>query len=528
MNFYRPLRGVLLAGILGAVFWPQSSPAIFGINIFNRKKEQKSVASPEMARVQETNGSSSLAAAAQLEQEGKTGAAIGICKRIIKESPLTEAAGSAQFTLGELYEKDGDAKKAFEAYQAFIENYKSSPQFNTALNNQYRIAESLKSVGVKKKILKVIPLPSGSDDVIEMFTKIRANAPFGRLAPQAQFSVGEIHQNRGKLNESAAAYQVVVDNYPDTALAKEAQYRIGALYGSTATKSQDAANIQKSRDATQTYIATYPNGERIQEAKQNLMNTNDEEAMKVYRIAQYYDRQGNSRAAAIYYNDVLSFSQTKLAGEAQRRLAVLTRNNPKLLTQTPLNQSIADASITAKTKLKTRDDYFGPLAPTLANNNPKPKMLIEKRDVRPVSKRIASTGKSTESKSTEFKSTDPNLIVLPPEDSGSPMIVPPLEEKGKTKTTVKPETKKSEGGSLIETSPLGSDPGAVVIPPTETPSAKPEEAKPNTTAPKTGSEEKSIDQKAGELPPAKPAEKKTMPSSEDAPLLSPTPAPGSN
>jgi FimV-like protein len=170
-----------------------------------------------------------------------------------------------------------------------------------------------------------------------------------------------------------AAYQKVVENYPGTSQASEAQFRIGSISNIAAQRSEDASNLLAARDALRTYIASNPGGERKQETEMILNQVNSAEANQSLTVAKFYKRMGKTRAAAIYLNEALKYGSAEVSAEARTLLAELAAEDPDGVADARKGPGQDYTMLTAQ-NLKSRDDYVGPLAPELARLSQKPKM----------------------------------------------------------------------------------------------------------------------------------------------------------
>ena len=61
----------------------------------------------------------------------------------------------------------------------------------------------------------------------------------------------------------------------------------------------------KAREAFEDFIARYPGSEKIAQARENLERAQRPRSQRLPRVAKFYDKQKNFKAAVIYYNDVI-------------------------------------------------------------------------------------------------------------------------------------------------------------------------------------------------------------------------------
>ncbi len=400
--------GVLLAG----------QPSAFALfDLF--KKPDKKVPTASERQVQEGQAAALLAEARAAHSSGNSSRASGIYESIVKQYPFTQAAAEAAYARALLVRETGKLRKAFDAFQSFISDYRSSPRFTDALERQFEIAEEAKG-GKKQRSKILIPMKLGSEDVVEMYRAIINNAPFGKFAPLAQFSIGEVYQDRGDKDLAVTAYQAVVDNYPNSKQAAEAQFRIGSVSNIAAQRSEDRSNLTATRDALTSYVATNPSGDRAGEAEQILTQINAAEATQSLHVGKFYERMGKPKAAAIYYNEALKYGTAEASAEARELLARLSQTNPEAMAATS-GQPNQDFTVPAAVDLRGRDDYVGPPSPELAKLSEKPKMRADQDDFMP----IPLQEPTLPTRPGGGPATAPGTL-LPPLDSPAPLLpVPP-------------------------------------------------------------------------------------------------------
>jgi outer membrane protein assembly factor BamD (BamD/ComL family) len=355
------------AAILFAV--PTSSPAFLGL--FEKKSKEAPNASER--EQQEFKATALLTQARAAQTDGRTSKAQGLYEQIIKVYPFTVAASEASYANAILIRQNSSMSVGFDAFQAFIDQYRSSARFEDAIQQQYEIAEIAKG-GKKERSLILVPVKMGGEEVIGMYKKIITNAPFGTLAPLCQFSIAEIYQDITEKDKSVLAYQTVVDNYPNTKQAKEAQFRIGSISSVAATRSEDKSNLVAARDALTTYMTTNPKGERATEAELGLRQINAVEAGQSLTVGKFYMRTGKTKAAAIYFNEALKYGSPEASAEARTLLAELAAADPEAVSDAKKGQPDQDYTVSGAKNLRGRPDYIGPMAPDLARLGQKPGM----------------------------------------------------------------------------------------------------------------------------------------------------------
>lgn len=348
---------------------PVSSHAFLGLF---EKKDKRAPAADER-QVQESEATAMLMQARQDQNDGRTGRAQSAYNAIVKKYPFTVAASEAAYASALITRSNSDVNTAFDAFQKFINDYRSSARFNDALQQQYELAEEARG-GRKQRAMLILPVKMGGEDLVKLYQQIIQNAPFGKLAPLAQFSIAEIYQDLGEKDKAVLAYTTVVENYPNTKQAGEAQFRIGSISSVAANKSEDKSNLTATRDAVTTYLATNPKGERASEAEMLLQQVNAEEATQSLSVGKFYQRMNKPKAAAIYYNEALKYGSPEASAEARELLAQLAAIDPDAVADAQRGLPGQDYTIPGAKNLKSRDDYIGPLSPELTRLGQKPKM----------------------------------------------------------------------------------------------------------------------------------------------------------
>ena len=245
-----------------------------------------------------------LELAHKLEAQGQRDAALRAYKGLLRRWPLSFFAPEAQYRVGKILEDQANFYDAFQAFQKMVTKYPSSDYFEQALNEQYRIA-NLYLAGEPQSIWK-IPVGPSLERTIEMYNRIIKNAPYGDYAAQCQFNIGLARENQRKYTDAVDAYQLVLDNYPTSSVAANAQYQIGyAWMKSSISGDYDLGATKKAVDAFQDYLVRYPNSDKAIQAQENIRRLGQKQTQGAFDVAKFYETQHDSRAAFIYYNEVI-------------------------------------------------------------------------------------------------------------------------------------------------------------------------------------------------------------------------------
>lgn len=227
------------------------------------------------------------------EAQGNIKRAITSYRTLVREYPLARSASAAQFRLGELYDSLGNSKRAFDSYQKLLENYPQSREFDRAVDAQVAIADALMD---RRRY----------EQAAEMYTSIVANAPYARFTPSVQFKLGQAYENDKKYDKAIAAYQTILDRYPESSVAADALYQIGYVQFTEADgRSQDLSAAIDAKNTFEEFLFAFPKSEKAAQARENLNSMSSREAFDLLSIAKFYDRTNDYRAAVVYYSDVV-------------------------------------------------------------------------------------------------------------------------------------------------------------------------------------------------------------------------------
>src|SRR5277367_5594159 len=238
------------------------------------------------------------------EAQGQRDSALKAYKAFLRRWPLSFFAPEAQYRVGKILEDEGDFYTAFKSFQIMVQKYPASDYFEQALGEQYRIA-NLYLAGEPQRIWK-IPVGPSMDRTVEMYERIIKNAPYGTYAAQCQFNIGLAREQQRRFTDAVDSYQKVLDNYPTSSVASNAQYQIGyAWMRSSISGDYDQGAARKAIDAFQDYLVRYPSSDKAYQAQMNIQKLSQRQTQGAFDVAKFYETQHDSRAAFIYYNEVV-------------------------------------------------------------------------------------------------------------------------------------------------------------------------------------------------------------------------------
>ncbi len=260
------------------------------------------------------------------QEEEKTGdfkGAIKAYRTLVRRHPNDTLAAGALYRMAQLHEQIHQPLKAAQAYAILVERFPKSERFDESIESLFRIGE-MYLAGKKVKILG-IPFKASMEEAANIFMAIIRTSPFGKYTARATFDLGRAREKQGSNDAAIAAYQSVVEKFPNDPVAIDAQYQIGYIWTQTTRSgSYDPAAAAKAKTGFQDFLYRYPNSEKSAQAKENLKRMETQQSSTAFEIARFYDKQKHYRAAAIYYNDVIRQQPGSQEGDrAKKRISEL-------------------------------------------------------------------------------------------------------------------------------------------------------------------------------------------------------------
>jgi outer membrane protein assembly factor BamD len=238
------------------------------------------------------------------EKEGNTKRAINAYKALVKRHPKDALASTALYRAAQLQEQIRLYTPAADSYLQLVERFPSSAHFDDAIEGQFRVGEVYLS-GKKLKILG-IPVASALDRAVTIFANVVRTAPYGKYTARAQFNIGMARQKQGANDAAIQAFQAVVDKFPNEPIAVDAQYQIGYIwFTASQLGTNDAAAANNAKTAFQDFLFHYPKSEKAAQARKDLDILEHKQTNNSFKVAKFYDKQKYYRAAVIYYNEVI-------------------------------------------------------------------------------------------------------------------------------------------------------------------------------------------------------------------------------
>ena len=246
-------------------------------------------------------------------------------RKLIKHYERAREAAEAQYYIAQVFEKQGQLFKAFQAYQEVIDKYPFTERFKEIIGREFELGNRIMEgtqyeKGLVKKIL-------GSEfDVVEIFRTVIRNDPYGEYAPEAQYKIGLYLQEKGVYDEARDAFEKVVNDYPDSKWVRPSEYQIAIVDAQRSPEAEyDQKVTQTAVRAFKEFVEKNPDAELSRQAREQIKNLREKEAENNFLIAKFYEKREEYRAAKIYYDTVATqYTDTSWASKALEKIRDLS------------------------------------------------------------------------------------------------------------------------------------------------------------------------------------------------------------
>jgi len=225
--------------------------------------------------------------------------------------PSSPLAAKARYRIGEIYEMAGEETKAFKTYHKVINNYPSSEFVVPSVNRQFKIGEEMTSQ-------KPGRFSFFRQDPSELLSKAVTSAPYAPDADKALFEIGNYRYRGGHYQESIETFNRLTSEYPDSRYAPKAEFQAALAGLKLYRKQKNNEDLLISvSERLAGYLARYPETKDKDAAQKLYKQTRELLAEKVLEVAQFYERSGSSKAASLYYREVVrDYPETSAAKKA--------------------------------------------------------------------------------------------------------------------------------------------------------------------------------------------------------------------
>lgn len=244
--------------------------------------------------------------------------------KLTKQYEYSEYASKAQYYEGLCYENMNKFYIAFQNYQKAIDNFPHIENMDEIVAREFNIANMF-AVKESPKVLGTDILTS-LDRSIEIYKKVVDNAPYGRLADEAQYSMGVAMKKAERYDEAIQAFQKILDDYPTSTFVDKSKFEVAdCAYKASLKPAYDVAPTARAIKAFEDFSHENRDKSLSKEADKTIQRLKDKAAEKSLMTAQFYEKQGRYRAAIIYYKDVIdTYPESSFVNQARSKIESLT------------------------------------------------------------------------------------------------------------------------------------------------------------------------------------------------------------
>ena len=246
--------------------------------------------------------------------------------------------------LPEAYLLRADAKAAQERfydalydYEMVLRSFPGSDAFDTALERELKIAQAF-ARGVKRRLWG-LRIATAYSEAEEILIRIQERAPGSKIAERAGIELADFYYRRSDMELAATAYDLFLQNYPDSQWAAHALRRqVMANLASFQGPRFDATNLLEARSRLRDYQDIFPAAAERIGAEALLTRIDETLARRSLLVAQWYERQDNDVSAIFMYKRLIEEHPGSAA--AREALGRLRELDPELF-RAPVRESEA-------------------------------------------------------------------------------------------------------------------------------------------------------------------------------------------
>lgn len=266
-----------------------------------------------------------LQEAAQYRRVGKLGKAKSTLRTLLSEHPMAPCAAQARFDLGDVYAGLKDYREAFKQYGKVVESYQGSELYTQALNRQLALATDGASGKLKVDMFGGLWQSNMESSVVEEWLRtIITSAPYNDMSATAAAALGKFLVSQGdtsKLEQACAVYTKLVENYPNSRYAPEAQLMVAQLWASSRTRgNNNLVNLHKAQEAYEEFNLRFPKHPDAKKALDEASNVKRLLVQQQLEVGRYYlERSREYRSAIFCLEDVIRQADVNPTAAAEAR-----------------------------------------------------------------------------------------------------------------------------------------------------------------------------------------------------------------
>ena len=266
-----------------------------------------------------------MADALEYQKAGKVRKSRNALKELTRYHALAPDAPQARYMLGKSYETTEDYRDAFKEYGKLIDRYPQSELYADALNRQLAMAMDAASGRMKVPVLwGAWETTMESSVVISWLREIVEKAPYNDMAATASSILAKFLLDQERPDEARMEYARLVEKYPDSRYAPDAQLMVAQLWASSHTRGDNnLVNLSNAREAYEEFNLRFPSHADASKALSEAANMEKLMVHQQLEVGRYYLERSEEYTSAIFcFEDVIRQQETnpEAAAEAQKLL----------------------------------------------------------------------------------------------------------------------------------------------------------------------------------------------------------------
>ena len=266
-----------------------------------------------------------MADALEYQKSGKTRKSRNALKELTRYHSLASEAPQARFMLGKSYESTEDYRDAFKEYGKLIDRYPQSDLYADALNRQLAMAMDAASGRMKVPVFwGAWETNMESSVVINWLREIVEKAPYNDMAATASSILAKYLLDQDRPDEARMEYARLVEKYPDSRYAPDAQLMVAQLWASSHTRGDNnLVNLSNAREAYEEFNLRFPNHAEASKALSEAANMEKLMVHQQLEVGRYYLERSEEYTSAMFcFEDVIRQKETnpEAAAEALKLL----------------------------------------------------------------------------------------------------------------------------------------------------------------------------------------------------------------
>lgn len=209
----------------------------------------------------------------------------------------------------------------FSCLKELIKDYPSKCDVSKLVRREYEIGNKYFN-GYREKPYWWMPWIKDENKTKEIYETIFKQSPYADFVPRMLIKLGIVYLNNNENQKAITTYKSIIDKYEDSKAKEIAYLDLAHIYLQLAEHGDgDGKNTHEARKVLIEFIKKYPDSKEIKWAKSNLKDTYEFESDRLYKLAEFYNRNNNQKAAKRYIKKILvNYPTTRTATKAEKLL----------------------------------------------------------------------------------------------------------------------------------------------------------------------------------------------------------------